>query len=262
ALAGNHKIEVLERPQITTLDNQPANVQIGQSVPTISGVSNNALTGQANTITFRNVGVILGVTPRISPDGLVVRQDGAEKSALEPESTGIPSCSSPTGQITRSPIIDTTTAQSTVSAMDGQTIVLGGLISKNKNESHRSVPWLGDLPLIGNLFRYDSTVCERTELMIIMTPHIIRTAADAEALKREEGVGMGRDLCAVKKIHGEAGLTPRGGAGSAADVKVVYPDSPEPINLPGEPIAPEAVPAPSGQQQHAPGALPQPSNQP
>jgi type II secretion system protein D len=260
ALAENHKIELLERPQITTLDNQSANVQIGQRVPTINSVSNNALTGQSNTITFQNVGVILALTPRISPDGLVVMQIMAEKSALEPEATGIPIFSSPTGQITRSPIIDTTIAQSTVSAMDGQTIVLGGLISKNKNESHRSVPWLGDLPLIGNLFRYDSTSCERTELLIIMTPHIIRTAADAEALKREEAARMSWCLCDVTKIHGEAGLNPRGGAWGAADVKVVYPDSAEPINLPGE-HAPEAVPAPSGQPQ-APAALPQPSNQP
>jgi type II secretion system protein D len=261
ALAENHKVEVLERPQITTLDNQAANIQIGQRVPTINSVSNNALTGQSNTITFQNVGVILGVQPRISPDGLVVMQIAAEKSALEPEATGIPIFSSPTGQITRSPIIDSTVAQSTVSAMDGQTIVLGGLISKNKNESHRSVPWLGDLPLIGNLFRFDSTACERTELLIILTPHIIRTAADADALKREEAARMSWCLCDVTKIHGEAGLNQRGGAWGAADVKVVYPDSVEPINLPGEPIAPEAVPAPSGQP-HVPATVPQPSNQP
>ncbi len=213
ALAENHKVEVLERPQITTLDNQAANVQIGQRVPTIQSVSNNALTGQSNTVTFQNVGVILGVQPRISPDGLVVMQIAAEKSALEPEATGIPIFSSPTGQVVRSPIIDSTTAQSTVSAMDGQTIVLGGLISKTKNDSHRSVPWLGDLPLIGNLFRFDSTSCERTELLIILTPHIIRTAADAEALKREEAAKMSWCLCDVTKIHGEAGLNPRGGAG-------------------------------------------------
>ncbi len=261
ALAENHKVEVLERPQITTLDNQAANVQIGQRVPTIQSVSNNALTGQSNTVTFQNVGVILGVQPRISPDGLVVMQIDAEKSALEPEATGIPIFSSPTGQVVRSPIIDSTTAQSTVSAMDGQTIVLGGLISKTKNDSHRSVPWLGDLPLIGNLFRFDSTSCERTELLIIMTPHIIRTAADAEALKREEAAKMSWCLCDVTKIHGEAGLNPRGGAWGAADVKVVYPDSPEPIVLPGDHAAAEMVPAPSGQPQ-VPAAVPQPSNQP
>ena len=261
ALAENHKVEVLERPQITTLDNQPANVQIGQNVPTITTVNNSAVTGQVNSITYTKVGVILGVTPRISPDGLVVMQIDAEKSVLEPEATGIPIFSSPTGQVVRSPIIDSTTAQTTVSAMDGQTIVLGGLISKNKNESHRSVPWLGDLPLIGNLFRFDSTSCERTELLIIMTPHIIRTAADAEALKREEAARMSWCLCDVIKIHGEAGLNPRGGAWGAADVKVVYPDSPE-ITLPGEHVAPEAVPAPSGQP-HAPATtVPQPSNQP
>jgi hypothetical protein len=237
-------------------------------VPTIQSVSNNALTGQVNTVTFQNVGVILSVIPRISPDGLVVMQIDAEKSALEPEATGIPIFSSPTGQVVRSPIIDSTTAQTTVSAMDGQTIVLGGLISKDKNESHRSVPWLGDLPLIGNLFRFDSTSCERTELLIIMTPHVIRTTADAEALKREEAARMSWCLCDVIKIHGEAGLNQRGGTWGAADVKVVYPDSTEPINLPGEPIPTETVPAPNGQPgqpgqpAHAPATVPQPNSQP
>ena len=206
ALAENHQVEVLERPQITTLDNQPANVQVGQRVPTITSVTTNALTGQANSVTFQNVGVILGVTPRISPDGLVVMQIDAEKSALEPEATGIPIFSSPTGQVIRSPIIDTTVAQTTVSAMDGQTIVLGGLITKTKNDSHRGVPWLGDLPLVGNFFRFDSASNDRTELLIIMTPHMIRTAADIEALKREEAAQMNWCLCDVTKIFGEAGL--------------------------------------------------------
>ena len=105
----------------------------------------------------QNVGLILGVTPRISPDGLVVMQIDAEKSALESEATGIPIFASTGGTVIRSPIIDTTVAQTTVSAMSEQTVVLGGLIAKTKNESHRKVPLLGDVPLLGHLFRYDST---------------------------------------------------------------------------------------------------------
>ncbi len=89
ALAENHRIEVLQRPQIMTLDNQPAFVQVGQRVPTINQVSTTS-TGVTNSVQPQNVGVILGVTPRISPDGLVVMQIDAEKSALEPEATGIP----------------------------------------------------------------------------------------------------------------------------------------------------------------------------
>jgi general secretion pathway protein D len=261
ALAENHKVEVLERPQITTLDNQAAFVQVGQRVPTIQSVSTNTLSGQVNTVTFQNVGVILGVTPRISPDGLVVMQIDAEKSALEPEATGIPIFSSPTGQVVRSPIIDSTTAQTTIAAMDGQTIVLGGLITKNKNESHRSVPFLGDLPVIGNLFRFDSVTNDRTELLIILTPHIIRNACDMEALKRTEAARMSWCLCDITKLYGEAGLRTRTDSWGGGDVKVIYPDSPEPAALPGEAHPPEMLPTPPGAP-HNLTPVPQPGNQP
>ena len=131
ALAENHRVDILQRPQIMTLDNQPAFIQVGQRVPRITAVTNNALTGNTNSITLDNVGLILGVTPRISPDGLVVMQIDAEKSELESEATGIPIFTSPTGQVIRSPIIDATTAQTTVAAMSEQTVVLGGLITKS-----------------------------------------------------------------------------------------------------------------------------------
>ena len=245
ALAENHKTEVLERPQVTMMDNQPGNVQVGQRVPTITSVNTNTLTGNSNAVSYQNVGVLLGITPRISPDGMVTMLVDAEKSLLEPEANGIPIYSGPTGQVIRSPIIDSTVAQTTVSAMDGQTIVIAGLITKNKTESHRSVPWLGDIPVIGNLFRYDSTTNDRTELLIILTPHIIRNPADAEAIKREEAAKMSWCLCDVTKIYGEAGLTPRGGAWGGSEVKVVFPDAPDQV-LPGEHPAPEPLPAPQG----------------
>jgi general secretion pathway protein D len=260
ALAENHKTEVLQRPQITMLDNQAGNVQVGQRVPTISSVSVNALTGQSNAVTFQNVGVLLGITPRISPDGMVVMLVDAEKSALEAIDSGIPIYSSPTGQVIRSPIIDSTVAQTTISAMDGQTIVLAGLITKDKTESHRSVPWLGDIPVLGNLFRYDTSSNDRTELLIILTPHIIHNPADAEAIKRDEAAKMSWCLCDVTKIYGEAGLTQRGGAWGGGDVKVVFPDAPDQV-LPGEHPAPEAVPAPQGAP-GAPAAMPHPTDQP
>ncbi len=105
ALAENHRVEVLQRPQVMTLDNQPAYIQVGQSVPTITNVSTTT-TGITNGVQPQNVGLILLVTPRISPDGLVVMQIDAQKSALEPEANGIPIYASTGGQVIRSPIID------------------------------------------------------------------------------------------------------------------------------------------------------------
>jgi hypothetical protein len=253
ALAENHRLEVLQRPQIMTLDNQPAFIQVGSRVPTINSVSTST-TGITNSVTQQNVGLILGVTPRISPDGLVVMQIDAEKSALEPEATGIPIFASVGGQVIRAPIVDTTVAQTTVSAMSEQTVVLGGLIATTKNEFHRKVPLLGDVPLLGRLFRYDGTSNSRTELLIIMTPHIVRNEADAEAIKRAEAARMSWCLCDVTTIYGEAGLRKRTDPWTDAETKVIYPDmKPQKgLLLPGQDGAPEQVPTPAGQPAIAP----------
>ena len=107
--------------------------------------------GQSNTVALENVGLIIGVTPRISPDGMVVMEIDAEKSALGPEQEGVPVSVSVDGTVIRAPRIDTTTAQATVSAASGETIVLGGLITKRRQEITRRVPVLGDLPLLRHL---------------------------------------------------------------------------------------------------------------
>jgi type II secretion system protein D len=246
ALSENHRVDILQRPQVMTLDNQPAFIQVGQRVPRITSVSNNALTGNTNSITLDNVGLILGVTPRISPDGLVVMQIDAEKSELESDATGIPIFTSPTGQVVRSPIIDATTAQTTVAAMSEQTVILGGLITKSKSKEHHGVPVLDDIPVINNFFRYDSTIEEKTELLIIMTPHIVRNQADAEALKRTEAAKMTWCMCDVTAMYGEAGLRRRTDDWTDSEVPVIYPDS-GPLPASGQPAGPEMVPAPSAQ---------------
>ena len=106
---------------------------------------------------FTNVGILLGVTPRISPDGLVVMEIDAEKSELSGD--GVPiSISRRRRRCCEQPIIDTTRAQTTVSARSGQTVILGGLITKTRSTSSSSVPYLGDIPVLGSLFRFDSVV--------------------------------------------------------------------------------------------------------
>jgi general secretion pathway protein D len=256
ALAENHRVEVLQRPQIMTLDNQPAYIQVGQRVPTITSVSTTT-TGITNAVQSQNVGLIMAVTPRISPDGLVVMEIDAEKSALEPEANGIPIFSSTGGQVIRSPIIDTTVAQTTISAMSEQTVVLAGLISKTKNESHRKVPLLGDVPVLGHLFRFDSTSNSRTELLIIMTPHIVKNETVADAIKRVEAARMSWCLCDVTAVYGEAGLRKRTDQWSDAETKVIYPDMKyEPGTLPPDKGVTELVPTPAGT------AVPTPSTAP
>jgi general secretion pathway protein D len=193
-----------------------------------------------------DVGVLLGVTPRISPgDGLVVMEIDASRSEVGPEEQGTPVAVSE-GQIIRSPRIERTYAQTTVSAMSGQTVVLGGLIAKSKEELHRKVPLLGDIPLLGRLFRYDSISCTRTELMIIMTPHIVRNEADADAIKQTEAARMSWCLSDVVSIHGDGGLRGRRDDWTDAETQVVYPDMKPDDGLDGKPLVPEAIPAPEG----------------
>ena len=226
ALQDSRRLEILSRPQVLTLDNQQAFIQVGQRVPRIV----NSIINQNNTqnvVALENVGLIIGVTPRISPEGNVVMEIDAEKSKLGPESEGIPISISQNGTIIRSPRVDTITAQATVSAADGETIILGGLISKSTRTFHRQVPFLGDIPIIKYLFSYDYNSNQRTELLIIMTPHVIRSQGDMERLKQAEFARMSWCEADVFDIHGD--VFPQTGMMSQLveqeDCNVVYPDA-------------------------------------
>lgn len=223
ALQDARRLQVLSRPEVMTLDNQSAFIQVGQRVPYVTGTSNN-VNGFQSTTDLINVGLLLGVTPRISPDGLVVMEIDAENSSLS-QDQGITIAVSEGVPITQ-PIINTTLAQTTVSARSGQTVVLGGLIRKTRGYSSRRVPYLSDIPLLGRLFRYDSATEERSELLIIMTPYIVRNENDAEWLKQVESDRMSWCLADVVEMHGPAGLSPGYGlwGPTRSPAPIIYPD--------------------------------------
>jgi hypothetical protein len=178
------------------------------------------------------VGLILNVLPRISPDGLVVMQITAQKSEVGPEAEGIPINISPQGNVLRAPRIEITQALTTVSALSGQTVVLGGLLQTRKFDVHRRVPLISDIPLIGDLFRYDSVAEERRELLIILTPRIVYGKLDADLVKQIESSRMSWILADVVNLHGEAGLRSRCDEWNDADIEAVYPNIPEEGLLP------------------------------
>jgi general secretion pathway protein D len=219
ALQESRRLEVLSRPQITTLDGKPGRVQVGASVPTVQGVTLTQF-GQTNNIQYQDVGIIHEVQPRISVDGQVVMNVLAEKSELGPEAEGVV-ISVIEGSEVRSPQIKTTRATTTVSAASGQTIVLSGLLTKSTFDLHRRVPLLADIPLIGDLFRYDAVQQTRKELLIILTPRVIRSELDAEMLKQVESSRMSWVLSDVVEMHGPSGLRTRGD--SWEDVPGCYP---------------------------------------
>ena len=223
ALEACGRLNIISRPQIMTLDNQSAFVQVGKSVPRIAG-SELSPSGQVNNIVMENIGLIMGVTPRISPESMVVMELDVEKSDLGPQSEWIPVFVSE-GQAIKSPSFNITKATTTVSAVDGETIVLGGLITQANETTKRRVPWLSDIPVVGFFFRYDSEVNRRNELLIILTPHVIRCPADIERIKQIESGRMNWCLGDVVNIHGDIGVydihDERSHCGRPA---IIYPD--------------------------------------
>ncbi len=184
ALAARRNVQVLSRPQIRTLDNQEASIQVGQQVPIVGGVNVTQL-GNANPlIEQQDVGLILTVRPRINPDGTIVMETAAVKSQLD--GAGVPVFINDDGSTIESPIIDITSANTTVSVPNGHTIVMGGIITESDETIERKVPWLGDVPIVGRAFRFDSTNSTRSELLIFLTPRVILNDADSEFIKQVE----------------------------------------------------------------------------
>jgi type II secretion system protein D len=224
ALQEKRRLEVLSRPQLMALDGQQGQVLVGQDVPTIQQTNFDPFGGTINTIQYRSVGLIMNLVPRISPDGLVVMQISAEKSEVGPELEGIPISISANGTTLRAPRIERTNAITTVSALSGQTVILSGLLQTRKSDIHRRVPIIADIPLIGDLFRYDSVAEERRELLIILTPQIIYNKLDSDLTKQIESSRMSWILSDVVNLHGEAGLRSRCDEWLEGECDSVYPN--------------------------------------
>lgn len=222
ALQEKRRLEVLSRPQIMAMDGQEGYILVGQRVPTITGVSLTTF-GQTNDILYQQVGIIMQVRPRISPDGLVVMQLTTEKSEVGPEAEGIPISVSAGGQIVRAPRINATTTYTTVSALSGQTVVLSGLLTNRREDVHRRVPLLADIPLIGDLFRYDRVAGQRTELLIVMTPQIIHNKLEADMIKQVESSRMSYIMSDVINLAGDIGLRSRCDQWNDGEMEAVYP---------------------------------------
>lgn len=224
ALAAHRHVQILSNPSVTALDNQEAQIQQGQLVPVVNGVNINQTTGSANPLVIQDeAGIILTVTPRISEDGQIVMQVIAEKSQYDLQN-GVPLFTdASTGNIITSPIKDVTTAVTTAKVQDGQTIVIGGLITESEDVLTAGVPYLKDIPILGNAFRFDSRRSRRTELLIFLTPRVVHNDADVELIKQVEMERMHFFEDEAERIHGPlmgvpaASLVPIGGPG------MVYP---------------------------------------
>jgi len=210
ALASRRTVQILSRPQVRTTHNNEAYVTVGQQVPITSGVTAGATGTSSPVITQQQVGITLRVTPRITPDGVIAMNVFADKSSLSGATVPIFATSTATGSnVVNSPIINQSQAVTTVNVPNGQTIVIGGMITKSDNTLERKVPWLGDLPLIGRAFRYDSTKTSRTELLIFLTPRIVMSDIDSELIKQVESERLHFIESEAEEVHGPLYSVPR-----------------------------------------------------
>jgi len=167
----------------------------------VNGFSTGGISGNVPTVEYRQAGLVLQVVPKVGPDGKIQMQVAAQKTTLDRNGVVLQGGTATTGEV-RSPIIDGTTAQSTVTVSDQQTVVLGGLITKTTENVTRKVPWLGDLPVIGHGFRFDRSNEKRTELLIFLTPHIVTDDGVNELIKQVEAARLHWTECEAELLHG------------------------------------------------------------
>jgi type II secretory pathway component GspD/PulD (secretin) len=171
-LAEAGKTEILSRPSIMARNNQQAVIVLGQEVPLITSVRFSELTGiPQNTVQYRDVGIILRVTPFITSDGLV-------EMIIAPEISALTDRTVPLTEGVNAPVIAKRSAETVVVTPHGKTVVIGGLMENNKTHSDRKVPILGDIPLLGNLFKRRVKDDTKTELLIFLTPYVVTNPSD------------------------------------------------------------------------------------
>ena len=174
ALTKDTKVNILSTPRVMTKNNQEAVINVGQAVPFLVSTQETATGGILTSTDFRDVGVILTVTPRINRSGTVSLDVNQQINSLV-EFT-----------LFDAPIISTREASAFVTIKDKQTMVIGGMIKDDKTETVHKIPILGDIPLLGKLFRRTDTRVEKTELMVFITPHVVYTDADADRVTAEQ----------------------------------------------------------------------------
>ncbi|HWP46907.1 MAG TPA: type II secretion system secretin GspD [Candidatus Limnocylindrales bacterium] len=182
-LATENRVKVLSNPHILVRNNEKATIQVGEEIPILSGVSTVPTTGAEGTVTnqfinsvqYRDIGIILRVTPRINKEGAVVLDIEQEVSNVQSASFGD----------TRSPSFGKRNSSTSVVAQNGQTLIIGGLIRENRNRNEQGVPGVSRIPLLGRLFKSENASFSKTELLILVTPQVLDTVRDGDKMTYE-----------------------------------------------------------------------------
>ncbi len=239
AIQSSNNSNVLATPQLLTLDNQEAQIEIADKIPLLTSTSIQGA-GVAQSITKENVGLTLKVKPQINKVSNFVKLEIDQKLEDINRNSDLPS------EVQRFAFATTSRAQkTTVVVQDGDTVVMGGLVRDKQIESVTKVPLLGDIPILGWLFRTKITNTTKTNLLVFMTPHIIkqyptmRKILDRKLKERDnflEKANGGTDPFQDKKMEMVKDLPPL--AELQSGVRVENTD----IDAPDAPTAPDAVP--------------------
>lgn len=211
ALARETAVRVVSSPAVVVLHNQVATLQVGDEVP-ITTRTATSLTSDTpvvvNEVEFRNTGVILKVTPRISSNGLVQMEIEQELSAVAPNSDAD----------TLTPTISQRRFTSTISVQSGQMVVLGGLISEQRDQAKSRIPLVGKIPYLGEVLGGQTDIGKtRTELVVFLRPSVIRDAVDAANMA--EAVRASMRSLAPRPAAWDMQVEPGAGGGEGGSFK-------------------------------------------
>ncbi|HEY4542241.1 MAG TPA: type II secretion system secretin GspD [Noviherbaspirillum sp.] len=236
ALESEGNANILSMPNLITLDNEEARIVVGQNVPFVTGQFTTAASGAAvnpfQTIERQDVGLSLRVRPQVSEGGTVRMQIYQETSNLQPTSNAA-------DIITNKRSIETN-----VLVDDGQIIVLGGLIEDRVTDTNEKVPGLGDIPILGNLFKYQSRSGTKTNLMVFLRPTVIRSSEQSvhvagdryDYIRNIQIANQPRDIPGLPKVEGM--VLPPSENGRLTSPPLVLPP---PRPMPGAQTAPQTT---------------------
>jgi general secretion pathway protein D len=180
ALMTDARVKLISSPSVLAADNRPARIQVGSEEPiptgTINAVVGTPSVSSSTTIQYRNTGRILTILPQVNTKGLVNLQIKAEVSARGDDVT--------VGQDSF-PAFNTQDAETTAVVQDGETLVIGGLIGERKSKTRTGIPYLMDIPVVGRFFGTTTDEARRTELIMLITPRVIRSRDEAQTASEE-----------------------------------------------------------------------------
>ncbi len=207
ALQGITTVKILSSPELLVLDNETASLQVGNLVPYLSAQTTNLVSANdavTNSINYQKTGVITQVTPRVNSGGLVTLDISQEVAGIASGST----TTGTSGSTINSPTFTDRAIQSRIVAQDGQTVGIAGLITDNLNRGNTGIPILKDIPIISLLTSTQTNNRTRTELLVLLTPHVVHNQRDARSLTDD----LREQLPRAAFVPYEVQSLPRGGS--------------------------------------------------